>query len=127
MSVFKAPATVPALFIFGLVSILSSCARPAVLIHTTHDIGMANAERVSRLGSSGHSKDIAALCSGDLDKILAVSSLNKEQKSQVHSLICGGTDSTKAFRDFYYALPDVSRIDLANAFALYGYHIRGFS
>ncbi|MGC9022765.1 MAG: hypothetical protein ACP5J5_06595 [Dissulfurimicrobium sp.] len=115
-------------FFAFFIILFSGCAKPGVAIHTTHDIGMANAERITLLGSGSSNKDIEALCNGDLEKILAaVSSLDGKQKEMVRYYICGGKDLTKAFRDFYYGLPDASRLDLARAFALYGYQIRGFS
>jgi hypothetical protein len=127
MSVIKMCVATPAIFLFALVLILSGCAKRAVVIHTTHDLGMANADRVSLLGSSGPNKDIEALCGGDLEKILTASSLDNEQKAKVRLFICGKEkDAVSKFRAFYYSLSDELRIDLMHAFASYGYHIRGF-
>ena len=99
------------------------CAKPAVVVHTEDGLNMESADRATLLGSNKPSRDKDALCNGDLNKILADSSLDPEQKEKTRSLICGGKDSVSAFRDFYYGLPDNQRIDLRRVFALYGYHI----
>lgn len=128
MSAIKMRWVIQVAFLFVFAFIFSGCAKPAVVIHTTHDLGMASAERVSILGSTGPSKDIEALCNGDLEKILAASLLNNEQKGKIRFLICGKEkDAVGEFREFYYSLPDELRMDLMHAFATYGYHIRGFS
>ena len=88
---------------------------------------MANKERLTVLGKSGNtSRDKDALCGGDLKKILASTSLDLDQQQKLNSYICGGGNSVKALQDFFFGLPDSSRIQLKRAFELYGYKLQGF-
>ncbi|MDA8161316.1 MAG: hypothetical protein M0022_00195 [Desulfobacteraceae bacterium] len=107
--------------------VLAGCSKPAVILTSKHDLGMASKERLTVLGKSGSSSiDKETLCGGDLNKILGSTSLDPAQQQKLTSYICGGQDSVKALHDFYFSLPDSSRIELKKAFELYGYELQGF-
>lgn len=111
---------------FILLITFSGCARRAVIVTSTHWLGMANMERITILGSIKPSKDKDVLCSTYLNKIFASTSLERKQQEQIHSYICGDKDSVSEFYNFYYSLPDEQRIELNRAFAHYGYAVQGY-
>ncbi|MGC8735320.1 MAG: hypothetical protein ACP5SG_00830, partial [Dissulfurimicrobium sp.] len=102
------------------------CAKPAVLMTSTHELGMANESRLTVLGSPQPSRDKDTLCRGDLSKIMTSASLDPDQQQKLHSFICGGKDSVSALNHFYYGLPDNQRLKLRQAFEHYGYDIQNF-
>ena len=126
MSAVKKRLIMPAFFLFVLVLVLSGCARRAVIVTSTHWLGMASMERLTVLGSTKPSKDRDALCKTYLNKIFASSSLNQGQQQQIRSYICGDKDSVSELYNLYYSLPDNQRIELNKAFSHYGYDVQGF-
>jgi hypothetical protein len=126
MSAAKKHLIMPAFLLFVLVLIFSGCARRAVIVTSTHWLGMASMERLTVLGSTNPSKDRDALCKTYLSKIFASSSLNQGQQQQIRSYICGDKDSVSELYNLYYSLPDDQRIELNKAFAHYGYDVQGF-
>ncbi len=103
-----------------LAIIASGCTKRAVMMTSTHSLGMASMDRLTVLGSTRPSRDKDALCSTYLTKIFDSTSLNKEQRQKIRTYICGGKDSISALYDFCHNLPDDLRIQLKDAFALYG-------
>jgi hypothetical protein len=121
----KHPVFLSVLFL-ALAFVLSGCAKPAVLMTSTHELGMASESRLTVLGSPQPSRDKDTLCRGDLNKIMASTSLDTDQQQKLHSFICGGKDSVSALNHFYYGLPDNQRLELRKAFEHYGYDIQNF-
>ena len=118
---------VPSLSLFLILAfVLSGCAKRAVIITSTHWLGMENMERLTVLGSPNPSRDRDALCNTYLKKIFASVSLNQGQQQQIYSYICGDKDSVSELRNLYYSLPDDQRTELNKAFAHYGYAVQGF-
>ena len=101
MSAVKKRLIMPAFFLFVLVLVLSGCARRAVIVTSTHWLGMASMERLTVLGSTKPSKDRDALCKTYLNKIFASSSLNQGQQQQIRSYICGDKDSVSELYNLY--------------------------
>ena len=126
MSALKKYLIFPLGFFLALAFVLSGCSKRAVLMTSTHGLGMASESRLTMLGSPEPSKDKDALCGGDLDKIMSSTSLDKGQQQKLRLFICGGKDSVSALNHFYYGLPDKLRMQLSNAFAHYGYGIQNF-
>ena len=126
MPFLKRCSALPVSLFFALIFVLSGCAKPAVLMTSTHDLGMASENRLTVLGSPQPSRDKDALCNGDLGKIVSSTSLDTEQQQKLHSFICGGKDSVSALNHFYYGLPDNQRLELKKAFEHYGYDIQNF-
>ncbi len=128
MSALKKLSIFPLSFFLALViaAALPGCSKPAVMMTSTHDLGMASESRLTVLGSPQPSKDKDALCSGDLDKITASTSLDQDQRQKLRSFICGGKDSVSALNHFYYGLPDNKRLELMKAFENHGYDIQNF-
>lgn len=114
------------IFLSAIALAVSGCARRAVIVTSTHWLGMASLERFTVLGSPKPSKDRDALCKTYLTKIFESSSLSQGQKQQLRSYICSDKDSVSELYNFYYSLPDDQRIELNRAFAHYGYYIQGF-
>ncbi|UKL13302.1 hypothetical protein [Dissulfurimicrobium hydrothermale] len=113
-------------FLFMAAIVLSGCARRAVIVTSTHWLGMASLERTTLLGSPNKGKDRDALCHTYLKKILASTSLNQGQQQKIYSYACSDKDYVSEFYNFYYSLPDDQRIELDKAFAHYGYYVQGY-
>ncbi len=123
MSILKKYQVFLSALFLALALALPGCSKRAVLMTSTHGLGMASMDRLTVLGSPGPSKDKDVLCGGNLNKIMASTSLDQDQKQKLHEFICGGKDSVNALYNFYHSLPDNIRLELKEAFGLYGYHI----
>lgn len=126
MPIVKKRFVMSVIFLFALVLAVSGCARRAVVVTSTHWLGMASMERLTVLGSPKPSKERDALCKTYLNKIFASASLNQGQQEQIRSYICGDKDSVSELFNLYYSLPDDQRLGLNRAFAHYGYDVQGF-
>ena len=127
MPVFKKSLRlIQVIFFMTLAIIASGCGQRAVIVTSTHWLGMASLERTTLLGSPEKGKDRQALCNTYLKKILASTSLNQEKRQKIYSYICSDKNYISEFYNFFYNLPDDQRVEIERAFDHYGYYIQGY-
>ncbi len=69
---------------------------------------------------------VKRLCNKDIDKIVSLAKLSKEQGERLVELICGPNASPEGFKQFFQSLPSDKRQRLIRSFEIFGYNVNGY-